>query len=254
MDTGSPKIQYNSRMCNMKITSAVREKMVEELEKDADCEPVILPFEKCGEHTVESVGQLSCKPVYSFVKRLFDIVVSFCALVVLAIPMAIISAVVFCSSPGPVLYAQERLGLDGKRFQILKFRSMYEDAEKDGAQWSQGDDDPRITPIGKFLRKTRLDELPQFICILKGDMSMVGPRPEREVFYREFETYIHGFSQRLMVKPGLTGLAQVNGGYDLKPEEKILFDIEYIQKRSLILDLKCILKTVKLVFTHEGAK
>lgn len=215
---------------------------------------VILPYEKCGEYTVEPVGQLPKKTVYCFFKRLFDIIFSVCALVVLAIPMLIISAVVKCSSSGPVFYAQERLGKNGESFQILKFRSMYEDAEKDGAQWAQGEDDPRITPVGSFLRKTRLDELPQFLCILKGDMSLVGPRPERAVFYHEFETYIHGFHQRLLVKPGLTGLAQVNGGYDLKPEEKIVFDVEYIKNRSLLLDLKCIFKTVKLVFTHEGAR
>lgn len=107
---------------------------------------------------------------------------------------------------------------------------------------------------GRFLRKTRLDELPQLWNILKGELSIVGPRPERECFYKEFETYIHGFSNRLKVKPGLIGLAQVNGGYDLKPEEKIVFDMEYIRERSVWIDLGIILKTVGVVVFGRGAK
>lgn len=139
-------------------------------------------------------------------------------------------------------------------FEIIKFRSMYDDAENNGAQWSDGENDERITPFGKFLRLTRMDELPQFAQILTGKMSLVGPRPERECFYEKFETYIHGFSERLKVKPGLTGLAQVSGGYDLRPEEKVVYDIEYIKKRSLWLDLKCILLTVRIIFSHNGAR
>ena len=145
------------------------------------------------------------------------------------------------------------MGKDGKPFTIYKFRTMYLDAEADGPQWAKRND-CRCTPLGRFLRHTRMDELPQLWNILKGDMSIVGPRPERACFYSEFETYIHGFHYRLLVKPGLTGLAQVNGGYDLKPEEKIMFDMEYIQKQSIELDLKCILQTIHLVFTHEGAR
>ncbi len=136
---------------------------------------------------------------------------------------------------------------------MYKFRSMREDAEKDGPQWAERNDD-RCTRVGIFLRKTRLDEIPQLLNILHGEMSFVGPRPERAVFYREFEQYIVGFSQRMLVKPGLTGHAQVNGGYDLLPEEKILFDMEYIKQRSFSMDLKCLLKTVMIVFSHEGAR
>ena len=127
-------------------------------------------------------------------------------------------------------------------------------AEKDGCRWSDGDNDPRITSVGRFLRKSRLDEIPQFWCILKGEMSLVGPRPERECFYNEFEEYIHGFSQRLKVKPGLTGLAQVKGGYYLKPEEKIIYDIDYIKNRTLKLDIKLVFDTFKVVLKREGAK
>lgn len=215
---------------------------------------VILPFEQTGEYLVESLGNIPSKPFYTFVKRMVDIIVAACGMIVLAVPMLIIAIGVKVTSSGPVFYRQERLGKNGMPFMMAKFRSMKEDAEADGAQWSQGDDDPRITKFGNFLRKTRLDELPQLWCIFTGKMSIVGPRPERKVFYDVFETYIHGFHERLKVKPGLTGLAQVSGGYDLKPEEKITYDIEYIKKRSLILDIKIIIRTVKVVFTHEGAK
>lgn len=177
-----------------------------------------------------------------------------CALVVLAIPMAVVAIGVKATSPGSVFYKQERLGKNGVPFMMAKYRSMREDAEAEGAQWSQGDNDPRITKFGNILRKTRLDELPQLWCIFTGKMSIVGPRPERAVFYDAFETYIHGFRERLKVTPGLTGLAQVSGGYDLKPEEKIVYDLEYIKKRSLWLDVKIIFRTVKVVFTHDGAK
>lgn len=215
---------------------------------------VILPFEKKGEFFVEQLGEIEQKPVYDFVKRVFDVVVSVVALVLLFIPMLIIGIIIKLSSKGGVFYSQERLGYMGKKIQVIKFRTMYLDAEESGAQWSEGDNDERIFPFGKLLRKTRLDELPQLWCILKGDMSIVGPRPERECFHNEFETYIHGFGERLKVKPGLTGHAQINGGYDLRPEEKILYDVEYIKNRSFLFDLKIIFGTVKVVFTHDGAK
>lgn len=191
--------------------------------------------------------------VFFAVKRIMDVILSFVSGLTLALPMVIIAILIKLDSPGPAIFRQERLGKDGKPFTIYKFRTMYLDAEADGPQWAKRND-CRCTPLGRFLRHTRLDELPQLWNILKGDMSIVGPRPERACFYSEFETYIHGFCYRLLVKPGLTGLAQVNGGYDLKPEEKIMFDMEYIQKQSIELDLKCILQTIHLVFTHEGAR
>lgn len=191
--------------------------------------------------------------VYAFLKRTFDIIASLGAGVVLLIPMGIIAFLIRFDSYGPVLFKQERIGKDGKPFMMYKFRSMHLNAEEGGPQWADRDD-WRCTRMGRFLRKTRLDELPQLWNILVGDMSFVGPRPERAYFYEKFETYIHGFSNRLVVKPGLTGWAQVNGGYDLKPEEKIVYDMEYIANRSVWMDLKCIFKTVKLIFTHEGAR
>jgi lipopolysaccharide/colanic/teichoic acid biosynthesis glycosyltransferase len=152
-----------------------------------------------------------------------------------------------------VLYIQERVGKDGKEFNMLKFRTMIENAEQGPPVWAD-EDDPRCTKIGKKLRKYRLDELPQLWNIFVGHMSVVGPRPERRYFYNKFEEYIPGFSKRLKVKPGLTGLAQVNGGYYLLPEEKIKYDLEYIKTRSIWCDLKIILHTVRVVFKKEGAK
>ena len=193
------------------------------------------------------------KRVYFFLKRLFDIVSCSIAVVILAIPMCIIAILIKKDSPGPVFYKQERLGKNGKPFMLIKFRSMYTDAEARGAQWAQ-DDDPRVTPIGKKLRATRADELPQFFQVITGKLTLIGPRPERKVFYDEFEKYIHGFSQRLAVKPGVSGLAQVSGGYNLKPAEKVVYDIDYIKNCSVGLDLKIIFKTLKIVLTHEGAR
>lgn len=215
---------------------------------------VILPYEHDREFYIDPIGDIENKWGYRIIKRLMDIVGSVCALCVFAIPMLIIALVIKLDSKGPVFYCQERLGLNGKPFQCIKFRSMRLDAEVDGAQWSNGDDDPRITKVGRFIRKYRLDELPQFFLTLTGKMTLVGPRPERACFYQEFESYIHGFSQRLKVKPGFTGLAQVNGGYDLRPEEKIVYDMEYIKNRSLWLDIKILFRTVKVVLGGESAK
>lgn len=213
---------------------------------------VVLPYEKTGEYFVEQIGDIPKKPIYTAVKRIFDIFASAVAMVILAIPMAIIAVLIKINSPGPAFYHQERLGLNGKKIDVIKFRTMKVDAEASGAQWSQGDDDPRIFPLGRTLRKFRLDELPQLAAVFTGQLSWVGPRPEREIFYDEFETYVHGFHERLKVKPGLTGLAQVNGGYDLRPEEKIIYDVEYIKKRSLWLDLKIMLKTVGVILMRGG--
>lgn len=190
---------------------------------------------------------------YRFLKRAFDFLVSLALLILLAAPMMILSILICLDSPGPAIYRQERLGLNGKSFFIYKFRTMVLDAERDGPQWAR-EDDTRCTRLGRLLRKCRVDELPQLINVLKNDMSLVGPRPERAYFYREFETYIHGFSERLKVKPGITGWAQVNGGYTLLPEEKIVYDVEYIENQSVWMDLKCMLMTFRVVFTHHGAR
>ena len=203
--------------------------------------------EVCQEQKRKSHG------VYDVVKRIVDFVCAAMGLVVLAIPMVILAVMIRRDSEGPAIFRQERLGKDGKPFTMYKFRSMILDAEANGPQWADKDD-CRCTNLGAKLRKTRLDELPQLFNILRGDMSIVGPRPERACFYDEFEKYIPHFRQRLAVRPGLTGHAQVNGGYDLKPEEKIVYDMEYIANRSLRMDIQCIWKTVLVVFSHDGAR
>ena len=217
---------------------------------------IILPFEYATDehYYIGDLGEIKKKPFFSFVKRSFDIICSLMALIILALPMLIVAIAIKCSSKGPVFYRQERLGLNGKPFMLVKFRSMVVDAEKDGAKWSDGDNDDRITKVGRFLRKTRLDELPQLGACFTGKLSIIGPRPERPEFYEAFEEHVHGFSQRLKVKPGITGLAQVSGGYDLRPEEKVVYDIEYIKTRSIWLEIKILFKTVGVVFSHKGAK
>lgn len=213
----------------------------------------------CQRETVSSnVSENFCvdldsRKVYLFIKRLFDIFASIVGIIVFSVPMIIIGMIVKLDSKGPAIFAQERLGLNGKPFMIYKFRSMRVDAEAGGPQWAKKNDE-RCTKFGMMLRKTRLDELPQLFNILKGEMSWVGPRPEREYFYNVFDLYIPGFRNRLMIKPGLTGLAQVNGGYELNPAEKLNYDMEYIRTQSMLLDLKCIFQTVGLIFTHKGAR
>ncbi|RBP37822.1 sugar transferase [Garciella nitratireducens] len=190
---------------------------------------------------------------YNVVKRLIDIFLSLLG-VVIGVPFIIIFGILIkLESSGPIIYTQERVGKDGKVFNIYKLRSMRKDAEKNGAQWAKKDD-PRVTRVGKFIRLTRIDEIPQLFNILKGDMSIVGPRPERPNFTLEFNKEIPGFINRTIVKPGLTGWAQVNGGYDMSPREKLQYDLEYIRNQSLWLDIKIIFKTFKVVLTGEGAR
>ncbi len=172
----------------------------------------------------------------------------------LTLPVMVLFAVlIVLETPGSPFYLQERVGKDGKTFMIIKLRSMRLDAEKEGARWA-GIKDSRVTRIGAFIRKTRIDELPQLLLVLKGDMSIVGPRPERPVFVKQFNQEIEGFEQRLLVKPGLTGLAQVNGGYDITPKEKLRYDQEYIRNLAFTLEMKIMMKTFKVLFTGEGAR
>lgn len=190
---------------------------------------------------------------YRFVKRAFDVCSCSVALVLLAIPMAVIALKIRRESPGPAIYAQRRVGLNGRVFNLYKFRSMYQDAEIRGAQWAK-DEDPRVTPLGRFLRNKRLDEIPQFWNVVKGDMSLIGPRPERPAFHEVFCERISGWEQRVMVKPGITGLAQVEGGYDLLPKEKARIDIAYIESRCLKLDLGIVFRTIRTMISGEGAR
>ncbi|KHD84372.1 sugar transferase [Heyndrickxia ginsengihumi] len=190
---------------------------------------------------------------YLYLKRGFDLVVSIIGIIV-ALPIILIcSLLIMIETPGSPFYIQERVGKNGKTFKLIKLRSMRKDAEKTGAKWAEAND-PRITKVGAFIRKTRIDELPQLLSVLKGDMSIIGPRPERPMFTAQFDREIPGFSNRILVKPGLTGLAQVNGGYDLTPKEKLQYDLEYIEHLSPRLEMKIILKTFKVLLTGEGAR
>ena len=210
-------------------------------------------FDGVKKFVVKKPSTVNTNKTFLLVKRVFDFCLALFCILLFAIPAAIIAICVAVTSKGPVIYSQKRLGKDGKEFDIYKFRTMVIDAEKDGAVWAKKNDD-RVTPIGALLRKTHLDELPQFWNILIGDMSFVGPRPERQVFYDDFETYIVGFKNRLYVKPGLTGWAQINGGYELRPEEKVSWDVEYIEKQSILIDIKCILNTYKLLLGDDQAR
>ena len=151
------------------------------------------------EFFIEDIGEIKKKLIYDFFKRFIDLVSSFLGIIILALPMLVVAVIVKCTSKGPAIYKQKRLTKNGKEFNLYKFRSMYIDAEKNGAQWATKNDS-RVTKFGKFMRKVRIDELPQLFNIFVGHMSIVGPRPERPEFYEEFETYIHGFNQRLKVK------------------------------------------------------
>lgn len=186
-------------------------------------------------------------------KALFDFCFSLILFIVtLPIVLAAMLAVKL-ESQGPVFYQQVRVGLMGKHIKITKLRSMYIDAEKHGAKWADKDD-PRITRVGHFLRKTRIDELPQLLSVLKGEMSLIGPRPERPEFTEEFSHEYPGFEQRLRIKPGLSGYAQVHGGYDIDPGQKAKLDCYYIENFGLKMDAHVFFDTIKTVITGEGAR
>ena len=190
---------------------------------------------------------------YRIIKRGIDFFISIVLLIPAMLLCSISALFIILETKGNPLYNQERVGLNGKRFKIYKLRSMYLDAEKDGYQWAMKNDD-RITKVGYYIRKTRIDELPQLVNILKGDMAFIGPRPERPEFIKEFLQDIPDFNDRLVIKPGITGWAQVNGGYELTPKEKLEYDKYYIEHESLYLDVLILLKTIQVVFTGYGSR
>lgn len=231
------------------------------------------------EHTRKDVRCLS--ECTRLCKRIIDVVISAIALVVLAPVMLLVALLVKLTSPGPAIYSQVRVGLNqrrphrdrrrperskassdrrqetgyGKPFVLYKFRTMRIDAEKDGAQLAVKGD-PRVTPIGRFLRKTRLDELPQLWNVLKGEMSLVGPRPERPVFIEQLQEEIPDYINRLGLKPGLTGLAQIINGYDTdinSIRRKVALDLLYLQNCCIKNDLKILFRTIKVVINGSGA-
>ena len=191
------------------------------------------------------------------VKRLFDVSVSL-AFLMFTLPLTLLTAVlVKLDSKGPVFYRQERVGRYGRRFDVLKFRSMRTDAEKDGVPRWAGQADDRITAVGRFIRKTRIDEIPQVINVLKGDMSFVGPRPERPYFVEPLSARIPFYFQRHQVKPRITGWAQINHDYGASEDDariKLAYDLYYVKNNSLFLDFVVMLQTVRVVLWSEGAR
>lgn len=199
-------------------------------------------------------GRYNPSVLYLFVKRLFDIFVSGLALIITS-PIFLVTSIAIKSDGGPVFYKQERLTQNGKVFKVIKFRSMRVDAEKDGvARLSTGDNDDRITKVGRFIRKVRIDELPQLLNIMLGEMSLVGPRPERPAIAAYYEKEFPEFHLRLQAKAGLTGYAQVYGKYNTTPYDKLVMDLMYIANPSIIEDLRIMMATVKILFIPDSTE
>ena len=189
-------------------------------------------------------------------KRLEDLVASVAGLIVLAPLFALVGSLIKLDSEGPIFYRQMRIGLQGTPYMMWKFRSMRHEAEKDGAQWA-APDDPRNTRVGRWLRKWRIDELPQLINVVKGEMSLVGPRPERPAFVQELRSSIPYYDLRHTVRPGITGWAQTRFRYAASPEDahvKLQYDLYYLKNLSLALDLKILLETIRVVLFAEGSR
>lgn len=201
---------------------------------------------------VMSVSRAYLQPEYLVIKRAIDIIVSLIGIVILSPLMAIVAIAIKAYDGGPALYKQTRLTKDGKHFKILKFRSMRVDAEKDGVARLAAEKDDRITPIGKVVRACRFDELPQLFNILKGDMTIVGPRPERPEIAAQYEEVLPSFRLRLQVKAGLTGTAQVYGKYNSTPYDKLEMDLLYIKNMSLFEDIKLMFATIRILFLKDS--
>lgn len=183
-----------------------------------------------------------------FIKRLFDIMASLVLITLLSPVMLILFILVPITSKGPAIFKQERIGCNGKEYMIYKFRSMVHDAERYTGPMLAVEKDPRITPLGHFIRATRLDEIPQLFNVLKGNMSLVGPRPERAFFIEQFSEILPDYTYRMSVKPGITGMAQVMARYSTTAEDKLRFDLMYVRNYSLALDIKILFQTIRVVF------
>ncbi|NCO23232.1 sugar transferase [Candidatus Kuenenbacteria bacterium] len=211
---------------------------------------------------INTIGQMwflenikeSNKQIYEIIKRVMDIMLS-CVFLIITLPLIpLIYLITRLTSKGPGFFMQQRTGKNGKKFMAVKFRTMYQNAESHGPQWAQKND-PRVTSIGRILRKIRIDEIPQLINILRGEMSFIGPRPERPEFIGQLKESIPFYETRLLVKPGLTGWAQINfpyGATEADALEKLQYDLYYIKNRSFALDLSILLKTIKTVISGGG--
>lgn len=213
-------------------------------------------IDEIGEGWLGAAGAHRGPAWQGMVDRAVDVLLSF-GLLVLTLPLMLLTAlVVRLDSPGPVLYRQVRVGLHGRPFTLLKFRSMKVDAEARGPAWA-AQSDPRVTRVGSFMRRTRIDELPQLLNVLRGEMSFIGPRPERPHFVEQLAQIIPHYRERALVKPGLTGWAQVNFPYGASVEDarmKLSYDLYYVKHRSLLLNLLILFATVRVILFQEGAR
>lgn len=252
------------------ITAFDPRKNPELIDKIYECLPLKISFSSlatfseqfAGKIPVNSIGQVwflenlkeQEKVIYEFGKRIFDIFISL-ILLIISIPfLPFIFSAIKIDSKGSCFFMQQRTGRNGKKFMAVKLRSMYVNSESNGPQWAQKND-PRVTKVGKFMRKTRIDEIPQLINIFRGEMSFIGPRPERPEFIAKLEKKIPFYNERLLIKPGLTGWAQINFPYGATEEDalqKLQYDLYYIKNRSLLLDLSILLKTIKTVLSGGG--
>ena len=210
-------------------------------------------LDQIGEFPVYNIKSLK-ENDSSILKRTFDILISSISLIILSPFILIISILIKLNSEGPVFYKQKRISKYGKEFDVYKFRTMVNNAERNTGPVLSDDNDSRITTIGKFLRKTRLDEVPQLYNVLKGDMSLIGPRPERPHFVKQFKEEIENYEYRHHVKSGITGLAQIYGFYSTDPEEKLRMDLIYANNNNILFDLKIILNTLKVILIGKKAE
>ncbi|MDA8233789.1 MAG: sugar transferase [Clostridia bacterium] len=186
-------------------------------------------------------------------KRMLDLIIGTIALVLTLPALVIVAIIIKLDSPGPVIYKQERVTKGGRVFVLYKFRTMVQDAEQETGPVFAVEDDQRATRVGRMLRLSRLDEIPQLFNVLKGDMSLVGPRPERPIFVEQFSKEIDGYDNRHRLKPGITGIAQIAGKYNTGPREKLVFDLLYAKKNDILVDLQILLHTIKVLFLRDKA-
>lgn len=263
LNVGLPEVVCHYRA--YELNKSERNFLIQATEQGAWVEPLVSYIERVKGFTEISLVDSSfflqqksfsilSNPWASRIKRIFDVLMGSIALVILSPILLLFTIIIKIDSPGRVFYKQDRVGLFNKEFQVIKFRSMRDDAESGGAQWAQKND-PRVTRVGKFIRKTRIDELPQLINVLKGEMSLIGPRPEREVFVQDLEKSIPYYRFRHSVKPGITGLAQVKYPYGCSQEDaewKHRYDLYYIKNHDLWMDIKIAFLTVKTVLFAKG--
>jgi len=207
-----------------------------------------------GDVPLMQITRSSVPRYYAAAKRVIDLVSSV-LIAILATPILLVASVAIVLTDGlPITYSQERSGKNLKPFRVHKLRTMINDAEQHSGAVLAEEDDPRVTRVGRFLRKTRIDELPQLFNIIKGEMSFIGPRPERPVFVEQFVREIPGYRERYNVKPGVTGLAQVSGGYATTPERKLKYDLIYMYHQNLAMDAQIVAETLRVVLTGRGAR